>query len=36
LDPFRIDKFYAEGKETIKTEVEKKILVDVSEEQSVL
>ena len=35
LDPFLIDKFYTDGKEIIKTEFEKKVLLDVSEEQCV-
>lgn len=35
LDPFLIDKFDTEENETIKTEFEKKVLLDVSEEQCV-
>jgi len=35
VHPFLIDKFYTEGNESIKTEFEKKVLLDVSEEQCV-
>jgi len=35
LDPFLVDKFHTEGNETMKTEFEKKVLLDVSEEQCV-